>query len=72
MQYILIQMKIIVIINMNADIDTDAAEGVIRAVYTRENRPRLTLATAYIIRERNYFCTSINSQVRISCGLRKL
>ena len=26
----------------------------IRAVYTRENKPRLTLATAYIIRERNY------------------
>ena len=26
----------------------------IRAVYTRENKPRLTLAAAYIIRERNY------------------
>ena len=26
-----------------------------RAVYTRENKPRLTLAAAYIIRERNYF-----------------
>ena len=25
-----------------------------RAVYTRENKPRLTLAAAYIIRERNY------------------
>ena len=25
-----------------------------RAVYTRENRPRLTLATAYVSRERNY------------------
>ena len=25
-----------------------------RAVYTRENKPRLTLASAYIIRERNY------------------
>ena len=25
-----------------------------RAVYTRENKPRLTLAVAYIIRERNY------------------
>ena len=25
-----------------------------RAVYTRENNPRLTLAAAYIIRERNY------------------
>ena len=28
--------------------------GVNRAVYTRENKPRLTLAAAYIIRERNY------------------
>ena len=28
--------------------------GVYRAVYTRENKPRLTLAAAYIIRERNY------------------
>ena len=26
----------------------------IRAVYTRENKPRLTLAAAYIIRKRNY------------------
>ena len=26
----------------------------IRAVYTRENRPRLTLATVYKIRKRNY------------------
>ena len=26
----------------------------IRAVYTRENKPRLTLAAAYIIREKNY------------------
>ena len=26
----------------------------IRAVYTRENTPRLTLAAAFIIRERNY------------------
>ena len=25
-----------------------------RAVYTRENKPRLTLAVAYIIHERNY------------------
>ena len=25
-----------------------------RAVYTRENKPRLTLAAAYIIRESNY------------------
>ena len=25
-----------------------------RAVYTRENKARLTLAAAYIIRERNY------------------
>ena len=25
-----------------------------RAVYTRENNPRLTLSAAYIIRERNY------------------
>ena len=25
-----------------------------RAVYTRENKPRLTLAATYIIRERNY------------------
>ena len=29
-------------------------EKTIRAVYTRENKPRLTLAAAYIIRERNY------------------
>ena len=28
--------------------------GHIRAVYTRENKPRLTLAAEYIIRERNY------------------
>ena len=28
--------------------------GQIGAVYTRENKPRLTLAVAYIIRERNY------------------
>ena len=28
--------------------------GDIRAVYTRENKPRLTLAAAYITRERNY------------------
>ena len=26
----------------------------IRAVYTRENKPRLTLAAAYVSRERNY------------------
>ena len=26
----------------------------IRAVHTRENKPRVTLAAAYIIRERNY------------------
>ena len=26
----------------------------IRAVYTRENKPRLTLATVYKIRKRNY------------------
>ena len=26
----------------------------IRAVYTRENKPRLTLAAAYIRRERNH------------------
>ena len=25
-----------------------------RAVYTRENKPRLTLAAAYVIRKRNY------------------
>ena len=25
-----------------------------RAVYTRENKPRLALAVAYVIRERNY------------------
>ena len=29
-------------------------EDNIRAVYTRENKPRLTLAEAYIIRERNH------------------
>ena len=29
-------------------------EGHIRAVYTRENKPRLTLAAAYVSRERNY------------------
>ena len=28
--------------------------GNIRAVYTRENKPRLTLAAAYVSRERNY------------------
>ena len=28
--------------------------GDIRSVYARENKPRLTLAAAYIIRERNY------------------
>ena len=28
--------------------------GDIRAVYTRENKPRLTLAAAYVSRERNY------------------
>ena len=27
---------------------------IIRAVYTRENKPRLTLAAAYVSRERNY------------------
>ena len=29
-------------------------QGDIRAVYTRENKPRLTLAAAYVSRERNY------------------
>ena len=29
-------------------------EVTIRAVYTRENKPRLTLAAAYVSRERNY------------------
>ena len=28
--------------------------SLIRAVYTRENKPRLTLAAAYVSRERNY------------------
>ena len=28
----------------------------IRAVHTRENKPPLTLAVAYIMRERNYLC----------------
>ena len=30
--------------------------GDIRAVFTRENKPRLTLAAAYVSRERNYLC----------------
>ena len=34
-----------------------------RAVYTRENKPRLTLATAYIRGERNHL---------YECGLRKM
>ena len=37
----------------------DAGEfEVDRAVYTRENKPRHTLAAAYIIRERNYLYES--------------
>ena len=32
----------------------DVFERYIRAVYTRENKPRLTLATAHVSRERNY------------------
>ena len=34
--------------------DGDGNEN--RAVYTRENKPRLTLAAAYVSRERNYLC----------------
>ena len=34
--------------------DFETHSYLIRAVYTRENKPRLTLASAYIIRERNY------------------
>ena len=38
---------------MERELEVENARD-IRAVYTRENKPRLTLAAAYVIRERNY------------------